>query len=172
MTLPSSRRAVLRAPAATALVRAVLWFVLFQGAWVVSAVNAMPRSAPQDTEFGLASFYSRWFEGRPTAGGETFHNHEMVAAHPTYPLGTILRVTRLEKPTSVVVRVSDRGPSIPNQKQGVIIDLSQAAADKLKMRRVGRAKVRVDVLKWGEREKKPLVARAERTHKPDQIASR
>ena len=121
--------------------------------------NATRHAALKDMQFGLASFYSDWFDGRQTAGGEIFDNAGMVAAHPTYPLGTVVRVSRLERPASVVVRVTDRGPSVRNQKQGVIIDLSKAAATKLRMRRIGRARVRVDVLKWGDREKKPLVAK-------------
>ena len=172
MTAESSRRSALGTRAATALVGAILSFASFQGNLGVGAAHAMKRDSAADTQLGLASYYSRWFDGRQTAGGEIFHNDEMVAAHPTYPLGTVVRVSRLDKPASAIVRVSDRGPSIPNQKQGVIIDLSQAAASKLKMRRIGRAKVRVDVLKWGRHEKAPLIERTARSHKPVQIASK
>jgi rare lipoprotein A (peptidoglycan hydrolase) len=35
----------------------------------------------------------------------------------------------------------------------VIIDVSQAAATRLKMKKDGRVKVRVDVLEWGQDEK-------------------
>jgi len=80
----------------------------------------------------------------------------MVAAHRTYPLGTLVRVTNLENGESVHVRIADRGASAKNRRKGVIIDVSQAAAMRLKMKKDGRVKVRVDVLEWGEDATKPL----------------
>jgi rare lipoprotein A len=109
-----------------------------------------------ESNTGLASYYSRRFEGKKTAGGEKFRNDEMVAAHRSYPLGTLVRVTNLENSESVHVRISDRGASSKNHREGVIIDVSQAAATRLKMKKDGRVKVRVDVLEWGEDAKKPL----------------
>jgi rare lipoprotein A len=119
---------------------------------------AAPARASTVTESrtGLASYYSRRFEGKKTAGGERFHNNEMVAAHRTYPLGTLVRVTNLENGESVNVRIADRGASARNRRQGVIIDVSQAAATRLRMKKDGRVKVRVDVLEWGEDATKPL----------------
>jgi rare lipoprotein A len=119
---------------------------------------AAPGSASTVTESrtGLASYYSRRFEGKKTAGGERFRNDEMVAAHRTYPLGTLVRVTNLENDESVQVRIADRGASAKNRREGVIIDVSQAAATRLKMKKDGRVKVRVDVLEWGEGATKPL----------------
>jgi rare lipoprotein A len=162
-----SNRGVLSSPAVIRIA-AVLFFCI--PGW--TDAHAAKRHSPESTEVGLASFYSRAFDGRQTAGGETFDNDDMVAAHPTYPLDTMVRVTNLEKPHSVVVRISDRGPSVENQNEGVIIDLSQAAASTLRMRKDGRVRVRVDVLKWGEREKKPLVERTSRSHPAAQNAAR
>jgi rare lipoprotein A len=108
------------------------------------------------TETGLASYYSRRFEGKETASGETFRNQELVAAHPSHPLGTRVRVTNLENGTSVVVRITDRGASRENRQEGVIIDVSQAAATQLNMKKDGRVRVRVQVLEWGEDDHKPL----------------
>jgi rare lipoprotein A len=115
-----------------------------------------PASTVIESRTGLASYYSRRFEGKKTAGGETFRNAEMVAAHRTYPLGTLVRVTNLENGESVHVRIADRGASAKNRRKGVIIDVSQAAAMRLKMKKDGRVKVRVDVLEWGEDATKPL----------------
>jgi len=70
----------------------------------------------------------------------------MVAAHPTYPFGTIVRVTNLENGRSATVRILDRGPARAN---GVIIDVSRRAADKLGFIREGRTRVRLEVLRWG-----------------------
>ena len=115
-------------------------------AWSVAA----PREAShaQETQTGLASFYSRRFDGKKTAGGERFSNDELVAAHRTYPLGTRVRVTNLENGESVDVRIVDRGASRANRREGVIIDVSQAAAARLKMKKKGRVKARVEVLEW------------------------
>ncbi|MBD0377544.1 MAG: septal ring lytic transglycosylase RlpA family protein, partial [Flavisolibacter sp.] len=83
-----------------------------------------------------------------------FNSQEMVAAHPTYPLGTVARITNLEKPAVVTVRIIDRGPTDENLAEGVIIDLSKGAARKLKMVKDGRVRVKVEVLEWGNDERK------------------
>jgi rare lipoprotein A len=64
-----------------------------------------------------------------------------------------VRVNNLENGEAVDVRITDRGASAQNRKEGVIIDVSQAAATRLKMKKDGRVKVRVDVLEWGQDEK-------------------
>ena len=138
------------------LVIALGFFVVF-----ISACQEKPAAAPaepqqpvvpevKETKTGLASFYGRAFDGQKTAGGETFDSDEMVAAHPTYPLGTIVRVTNLSSNDTVRVRISDRGPTKVNRKEGVIIDLSRGAAKKINMIAAGREKVLVEVLEWGE----------------------
>ncbi len=113
----------------------------------------------KSTQTGLASFYGRDFDGKKTASGERFDSDELTAAHPSYPLGTRVRVTNLEKNTSVVVRITDRGPTAPNRREGVIIDVSKAAATQLQMRKDGRVRVRVHVLEWGEDGKEPAAAK-------------
>ena len=59
--------------------------------------------------------------------------HAMTAAHRTLPLGSIVRVTCVENGESAVVRITDRGPFI----EGRIVDLSQAAAEKIGLVRKG-----------------------------------
>jgi rare lipoprotein A len=105
------------------------------------------RPAAPAVQEGLASFYSRGFEGKQTASGEPFRANRLTAAHPTYPGGTILRVTNLENARSVRVRVTDRGPDKPQRGEGVIIDLSRAAAKRLAFTHDGRTRVRVEVVK-------------------------
>jgi rare lipoprotein A len=119
------------------------------------AIAAKDTLAVKDTQTGLASYYGRAFEGEETASGEIFHRREMVAAHPSYPLGTVARVTNLEQGGSVIVRIIDRGPTDENVAEGVIIDLSKGAAEKLGMVKEGRVKVKVEVLQWGTNEYKP-----------------
>jgi rare lipoprotein A len=98
---------------------------------------------------GLASFYGRAFDRKMTASGVRFDNHAMIAAHPTYPFGTLVRVTNLANGRSVQVRIQDRGPAPGPRAEGVIIDLSFAAAQALGFVHEGRTRVRLEVLRWG-----------------------
>lgn len=109
----------------------------------------------KDTQNGFASFYGPGFEGEETVSGETFRSQEMVAAHPSYPLGTMVRVTNLEEGGTVDVHIIDRGATDKNQAEGVIIDLSKGAAKKLGMVKEGRIRVKVEVLQWGKNEYNP-----------------
>lgn len=140
---------------------------------VLCALSALWLAAPaaaagkegeaKKTQTGLASFYGRAFDGKKTASGETFDSDELTAAHPSYPLGTRVRVSNLERGGSVVVRITDRGPTTPNRREGVIIDLSRAAATRLHMRKDGRARVRVEVLEWGDEKATKEAAKAAAT---------
>jgi rare lipoprotein A len=49
-----------------------------------------------------------------------------------------------------VVRVVDRGPARGPRAEGVIIDVSSAAAENLRFIRQGRTRVRLEVLRWGD----------------------
>ena len=98
---------------------------------------------------GLASFYGPGFEGKRTASGVAFDKSAMVAAHPTYPFGTVVRVTNLANKRQVVVRVVDRGPAKGPRSEGVLIDVSSGAAESLGFVRRGRTRVRLEVLRWG-----------------------
>ena len=94
------------------------------------------------SEIGQASWYGRDFHGKKTANGERYNMKAMTAAHKTLPLDTWVKVTNLTNNREIMVRINDRGPFA----KGRIIDLSQAAADKLKMVNSGTAKVRVEAL--------------------------
>jgi rare lipoprotein A len=98
---------------------------------------------------GLASYYAKMLDGRPTASGLALDLSKMVAAHPEYPFGTLVRVTNLKNQEAVEVEVIDRGPAAGPRQEGVIIDLSRAAAEKLRLIEDGRAKVLLEVLRWG-----------------------
>ena len=94
------------------------------------------------TQKGKASYYSRSFQGKETASGETFNQNELVAAHKTLPFDTRVRVTNLENGKKVTVRINDRGP----YKPGRIIDLSRVAANKNDLLDDGVAPVRIETL--------------------------
>jgi len=98
-------------------------------------------------EEGLASYYGAEFQGRRTASGIPFDRGSLVAAHPTLPFGTRVRVRNLATGASVIVRIVDRGPAAKPRAAGVIIDLSEAAAKRLGFVAAGRAKVRLEVLR-------------------------
>lgn len=93
------------------------------------------------TQVGIASWYGPGFEGNKTSSGEVFDSSLMTAAHRTWKLGTIVRVTLLATGESVVVKINDRLP-----RRDRVIDLSREAARRLGMLAAGLAKVRVEVL--------------------------
>ncbi len=72
--------------------------------------------------------------------------HAMTAAHRTYPLGSIVRVTNVKTGHSALVRITDRGPFIP----GRVLDLSLAAARKVDVWQPGVAEVKVELMQSPE----------------------
>ena len=108
----------------------------------------------QAEEYGMASYYGDEFNGGATASGEAYDKNKLTAAHKTLPMGTKVRVTRLDSKKSVVVRINDRGPYL----KGRIIDLSGRAASSLDMIADGTAEVKIEVLgKNGKSTAKPKV---------------
>jgi rare lipoprotein A len=93
-----------------------------------------------DVQHGLATWYGR---GRGTASGERFDRRAMTAAHRTLPFHTRVRVTNRHNGRSVIVRINDRGPFV----RGRIIDVSEAAAEALGMKRAGVVPVKVERLR-------------------------
>src|SRR5581483_2236895 len=61
------------------------------------------------TQVGTASWYGRWHAGKKTASGVPFDPHRYTAAHRSLPLGTKVRVSRLDTGKSVIVTINDRG---------------------------------------------------------------
>ena len=117
-------------------------------AQVASPAAVLGATAARAVEVreGWASYYARAFDGRRTASGVVFDNDAMMAAHPTYPFGTRVRVTNLADGETVEVVVVDRGPARRLRAKGVIIDLSREAAEELGFIDAGRARVRVEKL--------------------------
>ena len=91
---------------------------------------------------GVASYYAASLHGRRTANGERYNHGAMTAAHRSLPFGTLLRVTSTHNGRAVLVRVNDRGPFI----RGRSLDLSGAAADRLRMRQRGTHRVRFEIV--------------------------
>jgi rare lipoprotein A len=97
---------------------------------------------PSRVQTGMASWYGRRWQGRPTASGERYDRHQLTAAHRTAPLGTHAVVTNLANGHVVRVRITDRGPHTRHR----ILDLSYEAAQQLDMIRTGAARVKVELL--------------------------
>jgi rare lipoprotein A len=96
-----------------------------------------------DVLHGEVSYYADFFDGRKTASGERYDPNKMTAANRTLPLGTRVRIRRVDTGKTVVVTVNDRGPF---GKRRRIFDLSKAAAKKLNMLSRGTAQVEAVVL--------------------------
>lgn len=106
-----------------------------------SAEKKSPRE-PLFTQEGYASWYGPGFHNRRTSNGEIFDMNAMTAAHRDFPLNSVVRVTNEKTGHSVVVRITDRGPFVPNR----IIDLSAGAAKAVDVWRPGTALVKLEVL--------------------------
>jgi rare lipoprotein A len=91
---------------------------------------------------GKASFYGPKFEGRKTYNGEIFSNFNLTAAHKTFPMNSIVRVTVVQNNRYIFVRVNDRGPFV----KGRIIDLTDAGAVGLDFTHAGTEYVNVRLL--------------------------
>ncbi len=110
------------------------------------AEPVIPADAkPLATETGLASWYGPPYHNRRGSNGEVYNMHAMTAAHRTFPLWSIVRVTNLKTGHAALVRITDRGPFIP----GRVVDLSLAAAHKLDVWQPGVAEVKVELMESG-----------------------
>jgi len=98
-------------------------------------------------KYGKASWYGKPFHRRLTASGERYNMYNMTAAHRTYAIGTILKVTNLRTKRSVRVRINDRGPFYSTRD----IDLSYGAAKKIGLVQKGVGKVKIEVISSGSK---------------------
>jgi len=95
---------------------------------------------------GYASWYSTDDqEGTKTASGVPLDDEKMTAAHPSLPFGSLVRVTNLETSQTVVVEIIDRGPYV-RKKRWRVIDLTQAAFEKIAPLERGVVPIRIEVI--------------------------
>jgi rare lipoprotein A len=97
--------------------------------------------APIYSETGKASWYGPPYNRRRGANGQIYDQEAMTAAHRTLPMNSLLRVTNLQTGQSAIMRVTDRGPFVPDR----VLDLSLASARAVGVYRPGTAEVRIDV---------------------------
>jgi rare lipoprotein A len=84
--------------------------------------------APRPRYTGVASWYGADRQGRKMANGRKFDRRALTAACWYFPLGTVLHVVNLNTGKAVTVTVTDRGP---NLRLNRVVDLSEAAAERL-----------------------------------------
>ncbi len=111
-----------------------------------SSTPAEPADLSDFTETGIASWYGRDFDGRPTASGEIFDSRRLTAAHKTLPLGTVILVKNLDNDKEVILKVNDRGPFV----KGRILDVSEYASEVLAFKEKGLTRVAIRVIKQGD----------------------
>lgn len=110
----------------------------FIRALVIGAIGSVPVFAGSAlASCGEASWYGPGLFGNLTASGEVLSPGTMTAAHPSYRMGTRIRVTNQSNGRSVVVRINDRGPF----HGGRILDLAQLPARILGVTSSGTANV-------------------------------
>lgn len=96
---------------------------------------------------GLSGWYGEPFDGQLTANGETYDMYDTTAAHPSLPLGSLVRVTNPRTRRSEIVRINDRGPFV----EGRELDVSYEVARRLGFARRGLAHVRLELLEVPKR---------------------
>lgn len=95
----------------------------------------------------VSTWYGEPFDGQPTASGEVYDMYAQTAAHPTLPLGSVVRVTNTRTRRSTIVRINDRGPYV----DGRDLDVSYEVARRLGFDQRGLALVRVELLEVPQR---------------------
>jgi len=91
---------------------------------------------------GVSSWYGPNFHGKHTSNGEVYNMHARTAAHKTWPMDTMVKVTNLQNGKTTTVRINDRGPFV----RGRIIDCSYTAGKEIGLDRMGIAKVSIQVV--------------------------
>jgi rare lipoprotein A len=104
--------------------------------------DAAHAADPIAVQVGMASWYGDDFHGLSTASGEAYDMHAQTVAHPTWPLGGIIRIENLRNGRSTLARINDRGP----YAHGRILDCSFALAELLGFVNSGSTEVLITLL--------------------------
>src|SRR5688572_22646908 len=120
----------------------VLFFQVLLCTFVNGAYSQQTKVQEDHKADGKASYYSKSFQGRKTANGESFNNYDYTAAHRSFPFNTYLNVVNKDNGYNVIVRVNDRGPYAKNR----VIDLTEAATRRIGGYKQGLVHVKIEVL--------------------------
>lgn len=124
-------------------------------ALIVAALTATPvaakteePTAPRYGRYdatGRASWYGHELAGRRTATGRRFDPDDVMIAHRTLPLESMVEVTDVDTGRTIVARVGDRGPGRADR----VADLSLGAARLLGTNKRAVAHIRLRALTPG-----------------------
>ena len=114
-----------------------VWIVIF---FLTCGSNLAASSASSEKpEKGLVKWQNKSYHGKQTASGERHNRRDLVAAHPTLPFDTYLRVENPKNGKMAIVRVNDRCP----QRSDRTLVVSWGAARLLGILKRGVAEVRI-----------------------------
>lgn len=114
-----------------------VWIVIF---FLTCGSNLAASSASSEKpEKGLVKWQNKSYHGKRTASGERHNRRDLVAAHPTLPFDTYLRVENPKNGKMAIVRVNDRCP--PRSDRTFVV--SWGAARLLGILERGVAEVRI-----------------------------
>jgi rare lipoprotein A len=119
--------------------------------WALASPNPALKPKPLKVWYVLSTWYGEPFDGQPTANGETYDMYDLTAAHPSLPLGSVVRVINPRTRRSQVVRINDRGPYV----EGRELDVSYEVARRLGFAQRGLARVRLELLEVPKRPAAP-----------------
>jgi rare lipoprotein A (peptidoglycan hydrolase) len=115
--------------------------VVLRGLRLLTAIGLLTViNTPQPAGAGnaYASYYSSHYNGKKMANGQTFSQGGYTAAHPSYRLGTRVKVYNPKNKRSVIVTVTDRCRCS--------LDLSKAAFSRIANLSQGRVPVQTTKL--------------------------
>lgn len=113
--------------------------------WAAPAEDASPVRYGRYDATGQASWYGHELAGRRTATGKRFDPDDVMIAHRTLPLESMVEVTDVDTGRTIIARVGDRGPGRADR----VADLSLGAAKLLGTNRRSVAHIRVRALSPG-----------------------
>jgi rare lipoprotein A len=112
-----------------------------------------PDSLMTFSEYGIASWYGKDWNGRMTSSGQRFCPDSLTAAHKRLPFGTVVKVTNTSNDSVVYVKITDRLP----KRSARSIDLTPHVAKKLNFYSKGLTKVKIEVVGYAPIYKKPKI---------------
>lgn len=114
----------------------------YQDSTIESFPKTIPKEAPIESKYIVASWYGSDFHGKPTASGEPYNMYAKTCAHKEYAFGTKLKVTNINNGKAVECTVNDRGPFVAGRD----LDLSYTCAKEIDIIGTGTGKVRIDYI--------------------------
>jgi len=119
------------------------WHKASMKSYKVRGKRYYPETVDEEqTMKGISSWYGPKFHNKKTSNGERYNMYAFTAAHKTWPMDTVVKVSNLQNGKSTIVRINDRGPFV----KGRIIDCSYAAGKKIGLDKMGIANVKIEVL--------------------------